>query len=247
MTIPEFFQAVDFEAVWPVFWEQTDERNKVNIERDHLIERFKESAYTAWKDIIRTEPSLDRERLRLGVTRRVESHDGERCYYFDVQGWSVSDHHTYGFYAPNWAEFCSYELMQASMDRYGAECVAGALLHEMTGHGFTADAADEARERLRESLKQSEEDIKAGRVYSTEEVFQHIDERLGFPPTSVRLISLQNGVSTIPLRRRNGLKRTGTLWRWMRRRSSGLRLTIKPGRNRRTDNRYASHRETNDV
>lgn len=174
---------MDFESVWPAYEEQMDELSRPLIEKQNLMPKIKAQMAEAWEEIKRTQPVAVTKPLRLGVTRRVEFYDGKRTYCYDVQAWSAAEECTYSFYAANWGEICSYQIMMSCIDRYSDKVVAAAFLQELTAKGLTAAEVDEEHERFIQSLKKSEEDIKAGRVHSVEEVFQGLDKKYGLPPT----------------------------------------------------------------
>ena len=86
----------------------------------------------------------------------------------------------YGLEFMSWDELIGMEVLDKCIENLTFDVVSFELLYLLTSSGFSKEEYEENIKEFEESLLKSEKDIKEGKTFSAEEVFNELFEKYGF-------------------------------------------------------------------
>lgn len=90
-----------------------------------------------------------------------------------------------------WGEILGYEVFEDSVKGHVDECVFW-ILNEMTFFGYTKQTWQKGIDDLEKALDEADEDIKEGRTYSADEVFQEMRAEIGISDRDEDCVTEEN-------------------------------------------------------
>ena len=150
MTFRELISGLNYDDIWAV------------LDKEY---KNKDGAYEVYKRVFEELKSLDPkpcEPLITLVVAKVEDCFEAGTFIFDVFGIQDRDEEHYALEMTSWIEWLSFEVLDKSIEAYGAANVVAHALYEMTFFGYSSDVVDERVTEEKQILHERHEEIENG-------------------------------------------------------------------------------------
>jgi hypothetical protein len=164
MKLNELIKKTNFDEVWVELKKAYDIPDKVKSVYAGVYDELKEIS-------INTKTMSD-EAFTIGVCELEDAFE-PGIFVFDVFGISHDDLNRYSLIMEPWNNWLSYDVLDKSVELYGATIVLAHILYEMTFYGYSSHDSKKKQEEITEELKEAQESIDNGSAtfISSEEVY----------------------------------------------------------------------------
>jgi len=150
MIFKELINSVNYDDVWIV------------LDKEY---KYKKGAYELYKSVLEElkilEPKPCDTQITL-VVSRIEDCLNAGEFIFEVFGIIKDDENRYALEMTSWNEWLNFDVLDKSVEVYGAADVVAHALYEMTFFGYCAKAVDKRAEEEKHILDESYEEIRGG-------------------------------------------------------------------------------------
>jgi len=150
MIFKDLINSVNYDDVWIV------------LNKEY---KYKKSAYGAYKSVLEElkilESKLSEPPITLVVAKTEDCLSAGK-FIFEVFGIIIDDENHYALEMTSWNEWLNFNVLDKSIEVYGAADVAAHALNEMTFFGYSSKTVDEKVEEEKHILNECNEKIEDG-------------------------------------------------------------------------------------
>lgn len=123
---------------------------------------------------------VDAESDSIIAVARVRENEDDLAYRFESFKIMPREKERYDIIMTPWEQLVGLKVLNKSVELYGEDYVAAAILHDMTFFGLTNDSHEEGVADAVKKIKEAADCI--GPYYSAEEVFESMRNKYGIEP-----------------------------------------------------------------
>lgn len=164
MKLNELINKAEFDEVW------MEIKNAYNL--PNKVKSVYECVYDELKEISINAQTMSDEAFTIGVCELEDALE-PGVFVFDVFGISHNDSNRYSLIMEPWSDWLSYDVLDKSVELYGATIVLAHILYEMTFYGYSSHDSKKKQEEITGKLKETQQSIDNGSatLISSEEVY----------------------------------------------------------------------------
>lgn len=180
MNCQELLRVVDVNTVFEYYLQLEFGNNILSVDAKKLS-KYKDLFVTRYEDFISRQIVENTEGHLICIrywSTFPEYDDGELLEEYEYTVSIVKPNENFNFYSLNftpWNKILGTPVFELSLERYGMELVAAAILDEMFEFGMDEESKEKWEQELHQKLEEGMKDIEEGRSIPIEEIFKEFD------------------------------------------------------------------------